>query len=501
MNITFGPVDGSSKFRFAPGNGLYYEDAEIHLGPKALKLLDRFLRNPTKVFTHSEIYEITHCLGEDPKNEKQNSANYVRQIRMVLGDRDAIKARYSFGYRFNWKIEKADTLGPAAVLETPSRESGPGDAELDLLERTYLRYQNEKAPLLDNTTASRRLALLYECEPVTFGDQAFPVTILWQNKDSLIHPDKILGKFDSFPPQHRKSSPTLEVKEYAAARELTKSLLTRGEVKHEGLEYCMRNIDLSDSLPSIHGRFGYYYDHVLTQFALYWELKKALNKYGLGVLEGTMAETLPLREAFGFGSQALYDGDLRTAAISVSMLIVFERKKEFWTIICRRSKEVAAHPDMLHVVPSGMFEARNEFEKWSVQDALWRELLEEVYNEKDQQIPGFEDDLAYKEPIQTLSRLLEENVAEFSVTGICCDLLYVQPEICTVLYVPDNSFVSKRGMRVNWEYSPDGPPGSFGTPWNEIEKKMRRIKTGGMVPTGAACLSLGRAWMRSRHRI
>jgi hypothetical protein len=235
---------------------------------------------------------------------------------------------------------------------------------------------------------------------------------------------------------------------------------------------------------------------------MYWELKKALNECGLSVLEGKRAGMLPLREAFGFGSQVLYDGDMRTAAISVSMLIVFERrKKEFWTIICKRSMQVAAHPNMLHVVPSGMFEARNEFERWSVQDALWRELLEEVYDEKEQQIPGFEDDLAYKEPIQTLSRLLEEKVAEFSVTGICCDLLYVQPEICTVLYVPDNSLTSKRPMHVNWEYSLDGPPGSFGTPWNQIDKKISSIKTGGMVPTGAACLSLGRDWIRRRHKI
>ena len=478
MEIFFGPKDNPRKFRFALGIRLYHGETELHLGPMALKLLDRFLRNPERVYTHSEIDDFTHGLGKYSENAKQNSANYVAEIRKALDNPDAIKSRYSVGYVFNSETAKADILAAAQVLDPQPQDLSSSDAELDLLERTYLRYQNEKAPLLDNSAASRSLASLYECEPVTFGNQAFPVAILWQNKDSLIHPDMILGKFDSFPPQHRKSSPTLNVKQYAAARELTRALLTKGEVKHEGLDYCMRNIDLSGSLPKIHGRFGYYYDHVLTQFAMYWELKKALNECGLSVLEGKRSGMLPLREAFGFGSQVLYDGDMRTAAISVSMLIVFERrKKEFWTIICKRSMQVAAHPNMLHVVPSGMFEARNEFERWSVQDALWRELLEEVYDEKSNKSQV----LRMIWLIKSRFRLCPGSSKKKSLSSAsrhCCDLLYVQPEICTVLYVPDNSLTSKRPMHVNWEYSLDGPPGSFGTPWIQIDKKISSIKTG-----------------------
>ena len=61
---------------------------------------------------------------------------------------------------------------------------------------------------------------------------------------------------------------------------------------------------------------------------------------------------------------------------------------------------------MLHVVPAGMFEAKNRNERWSVKTAVMREMLEEVYNEEEQQgeeLTGFEDDIVNKKPLQFLS--------------------------------------------------------------------------------------------------
>ena len=43
---------------------------------------------------------------------------------------------------------------------------------------------------------------------------------------------------------------------------------------------------------------------------------------------------------------------------------------------------------MLHVVPSGMFEAKNSHDPWLISLNVWRELLEEVYGEEEQQRTG-----------------------------------------------------------------------------------------------------------------
>jgi hypothetical protein len=372
-------------------------------------------------------------------------------------------------------------------------------------ERTYFRYRDEKVEALDTSITSRALASRYDCDPVSIGDQAFPVTILWQNRADLVNPDDILGALDSSTTEPLVSSPTLNVAEYAAARLFIKSIYTAGPIKYEGLEYCMTAIDLAGSLPRVDGRFGLYYDNILTQYAMEWELKKALKEHGNDALAPDRVGALPLRETVERGRNPLFDGTQRCTAMTVSMLMVFERREQgLWTIIQRRSRAVGLSAGMLHVVPAGMFEAKNKHEKWSVQSAVRREMLEEVYNEQEQQgdgIPGFEDHLLRKEPILFLSQLLKEGRAEFSVTGICCDLLNLRPEICTILFVRDAGLTETRAMQVNWEYEREGPAGRFGTPWNQVEIEMRKVRVGEMVPSGVACFELGRMWLRDRHGV
>jgi hypothetical protein len=268
----------------------------------------------------------------------------------------------------------------------------------------------------------------------------------------------------------------------------------------------MKRIDLSRTLPTIDGNIGYYYDQILTQYAIAWELKKAIKEHGLRVLARNQGGFLPLRETIEVAGNPLLDGAGRCAAMSISMLIVFERPgKGLWTIVCRRSKDVAANAGMMHVVPAGMFEARNSADHWSVQIALWREMLEEVYSEKEEQgdgTPGFEDYLVQKEPVKTLSSLIKERRVEFSLTGICSDLTYLQIGVCAVLLVRGVSLAEIRPMKLNWEYDlTSDRRGSFGIPWAKIEEHVNELKVGEITPIGAACLELGRRWLRRRHKI
>lgn len=267
----------------------------------------------------------------------------------------------------------------------------------------------------------------------------------------------------------------------------------------------MTDVDLTGALPRIDGRFGMYYDNILTQYAMEWELKKALKEYDHLALARNRVGTMPLREAVELGRNPLLDGRERCTAMTVSMLMVFERRMQgLWTIIHRRSRMVGLSAGMLHVVPAGMFEAKNKSERWSVKTAVMREMLEEVYIEEEQQgdeITGFEDDMVSKKPLQFLFPLIENGRAELSLTGTCCDLLNLRPEICTVLFVPDAGLAEVQKVRVNWEYEQRGEPGIFGTPWDRIEAKLQNAKVGEIVPSGVACFELGRTWMRERHGV
>jgi len=87
-----------------------------------------------------------------------------------------------------------------------------------------------------------------------------------------------------------------------------------------------------------------------------------------------------------------------------------------------------------------MFEAPDGDDQWSITDNVWRELLEEVYDDGEEVGTGvslLKDHLYEQAPIKLLRRLELEGTAELSVTGIVRDLLNLRSEICTVLYVKD----------------------------------------------------------------
>ncbi len=215
---------------------------------------------------------------------------------------------------------------------------------------------------------------------------------------------------------------------------------------------------------------------------------------------------LPLREAIEAGGNPLISGHGRCAAITVSTLLIFKRAfGGFSCIIRRRTKDVGVSPGMLHVVPAGMFEANDTSETWSIELNVWRELLEEVYDEKD--LLGCEfaemlDPIREMKPIALLRTLIKNEGAEFSATGIVCDLLNLRTEICTVLFINDPAFAEARRMRVNWEYEPERRFGKFAVDWNRIDAVIQTDgRKYGIVPSGAACIALGREWAKRRHSI
>jgi len=268
----------------------------------------------------------------------------------------------------------------------------------------------------------------------------------------------------------------------------------------------MNTIDLSAEIPLISGAFGLYYDNILTQYALEWELKKAIIEGINDFSHLSIQNTLPLREAIEDFGNPLIVGTGRCTAITFSTLVVFKRSDgDLYTIIARRSHAVGVSPGLHHVVPAGMFEAPNIGDKWSIQENIWRELLEELYDENEQIGCGkseIKDYIREQPPINLLIKLIDEGAAELVITGICCDLLNLRPEICTLLYVPDSTFVESRKMILNWEYENNKEIGNFAIPWKQLSGHLKYLaSTGSLVPSGAACISLAQNWLRERHSI
>jgi hypothetical protein len=378
-----------------------------------------------------------------------------------------------------------------------------------LAKKTYLYYRDVPCPLLDSLPVLAHLERRHGGLGMTVGSTRLPVSVTWQNTGALISPDSILGYFDHSPPREITQSAVLGPAEYARAREYIKGRYEAppSKVTYEGIDYCAVSIDVSTPVPCISGEFGRYYDNILTQYAIEWELKKAL----LDGFADKLGEpgVLPLRESVERGGNPRIDGGGRCAALTVSTLVVFRRRSarrtELYTLIRKRSSSVGVSPGLHHVVPAGMFESPNTDDKWSITENVWRELLEEVYNDEDELGTGIselKDHLYEKEPVRLLRRLIAKRHAELSVTGIVWDLLNLRSEICTVLYVPVPAFAERRRMILNWEYEAEGPAGTFAIRWDGATHLVARLAAEGrMTVGGAACFVLGRDWLQLRHKV
>ncbi len=87
------------------------------------------------------------------------------------------------------------------------------------------------------------------------ADRPLPVTVLWRNTETLVHPDSVLADFDSSPPEPLHSSPTLPSQDYAKARDYIRRQFEAPPslVPYEGVDYRMVRIELANSVPRITG--------------------------------------------------------------------------------------------------------------------------------------------------------------------------------------------------------------------------------------------------------
>ncbi len=424
--------------------------------------------------------------------------------------RDCGKAHEYADYLAAIAPPSEDGLATACTSNTTEATKGKSSSAA-IEEKSYFKYYTQSSPLLHSDKLIDHLEERYKCTAFTHAGVRYPVTILWKNTSRDDHgqyAQSVLGTLESEEVVCIERSPILSPEEYSAARLLLKETLEDERNPEEAMNYTMTRIENTRGGPRIHGAVGWYYDNLLTQIAMEWELTKSLLTYGAsGIARLRNRGALPLREAMEAQcTNPLWEGTGRCASLAVCTLLVYQKDGEHWYLLRRRSKKVAIKQRMLHVVPASMFDALNLNDKWSIENNTWRELLEEVYDERREQssVARLYDHMLTISPIPWLKRRLGKSVT-LTVTGICCDLLGLRTEICTVLYIRDEKFWSERAAQFNWEYETRAPKGRFAIRWDKLDDTLRdeskrnenpEVDRRGIVPAGAVCVELAREWLQ-----
>ncbi|WP_442596609.1 hypothetical protein [Neobacillus sp. D3-1R] len=213
------------------------------------------------------------------------------------------------------------------------------------------------------------------------------------------------------------------------------------------------------------------YKHtVLTSHILEYELFKTYKKTKMKLThlsKDEIVKKLPYRNQIHKGqtnNDLIIKGHNRHSLLSVQMMVVgfHEKYNQYCTLIFKRSKEVAIKPNYWHIIPAGGFEI---FEKegtvnkyiikqnFDVELALFRELIEEVFNGKDYEAneTGEVNEIIHRHPdIVDLEAMLQNGEAKLEFLGNVTDLLSLRPELSFLLVV-DNPAFFKKNFKINFE--------------------------------------------------
>jgi hypothetical protein len=283
--------------------------------------------------------------------------------------------------------------------------------------------------------------------------------------------------------------------------------LENGMFPRENMNYALTSVMLDGPVPRIDAYLSLYYDNQITQVGMERELYRALAARAPSEPIADIvarASALPIRARVDAEAPSLASGGGRSASLGVSTFFVFRRNDHrgadlgYSATVLRRSSAVAVDKKRMHVIPAAMFEctygdARRE---WSIRYNIERELLEELYDYEEATRPRhlIPDGIAEHPVIAELRALEAKGACELSATGISCNLLTRQLEICTVLLIHDPGFVQRHPPRVNGEYDP-----GVTIPLSELERHVlnEALTPAEITMPGLAAIRLAVDWLRT----
>lgn len=235
-----------------------------------------------------------------------------------------------------------------------------------------------------------------------------------------------------------------------------KVLEKQGKRIYNGRTYVMDSLERGEE-HELHCSLGYYYDAMTTCDILEWEILTVFGTERISFEFENIRRQLKCRNEYhGRVSDPAFDGRGRSAALSISTLIVFNDGATYRTLIRMRSGKTAAHSDLYHVVPSFIFQPvwGHSKEEYSVRHNIYREYLEEIFGIKEVEHSSGEIAFDYfyeHDKLVQLRSLLESKGGELLLTGYAVNLLNLRPEICTLLLIRDETW-SRQKIVANWEF-------------------------------------------------
>lgn len=237
--------------------------------------------------------------------------------------------------------------------------------------------------------------------------------------------------------------------------------------------YMLEKFELnkSNKIKAMSAYVGTYEDNLFTSHILEYELYKTFKKYKNYNLDceydyKKIVSGLKYRNAIHNGKsikEVLLSGCNRASLLGVQLLILFKTDNEkYKTIYIKRSSEVASRPGYHQFVPSGGFEIYGVQEEnldavirenYSVEKAIFRELLEEIFGMEEFDVGRGNEDLRRLEENQILiqiKNLIDNKKAFFEFLGSTIDLVGLRNELSFVLRIDDVIF-SKNKFEKNIE--------------------------------------------------
>ncbi len=355
------------------------------------------------------------------------------------------------------------------------------------------------------------LAYLYSDNDVfKYKDINFPLILHSAPKSQRYDLESVLGSLD-VEKEEIIYSPFEQ-----AGQEYTRMLLRSSSPPWDDSTYRVVKYNLADKIV-LDCALGGYFNMLKTCDILEFEILTTLDNNPPFFQSDfpKLLNRLILRRFFHESRDSIYDPKGRSVAISISTLILYIEEGKYKILVRERSRDVAVHQHLLHIIPSFMFQpvVRCIKEEYSIRHNIYREYLEEVLNKKDLDRPSRElkYDFFYEDHnLQYLNQLEEKGDARFLFTGVSFNLLNFRPEIHTLLLITNPEWIINQGLgkkvgdleldrfSMNWEFKHgnDSKGANFKsntsielTPSLEIPDKY--FKPGNFVPVGAAGIKLG----------
>ncbi len=265
---------------------------------------------------------------------------------------------------------------------------------------------------------------LYQCQPFARGGIEHPVTVLYPEAWQVADVDSLLA--ESLPKPEARDFVSYD---YAYLQDLQNSK----PQLFNGTTFTLKQIRQKPL--RLQGALGSYFDMLATCAALERELRHA-------AAQGWMRA--PSRSAYHRmvpPADTLLRGSLRSAAIGIGTLTVYNEAGVYKAILARRSQHTAFDSGMFHVLPAMMFcPTTSDFHdprEWSARHQIAREFLEELFGLPEEHQPA-RWDFFYEEPaLQYLNELIRAGKAGLYATGIIINLLTLRPEISSLLLIHD----------------------------------------------------------------